>query len=74
MRSLGLLTFMVPVGFSKAAGYYMGKFIGKGSEMAIMHYYDVSMGLSILVGALQILILWALEDPITNMYTDLIKV
>ena len=28
MRSLGLLTFMIPVGFNKACSYYIGIFIG----------------------------------------------
>ena len=51
MRSLGLLTFMIPVGFSKAAGYFIGKYIGEGSEEHITHYYKVCMTMSILVGA-----------------------
>jgi len=28
MRSLGLLTFMIPVGFMMACQFYIGKFIG----------------------------------------------
>ena len=74
MRSLGLLTFMVPVGFSKAAGYYIGKFIGQGSEPLITHYYNVSMTMSVLVGALQIIILLLLQNVIINFYTDIREV
>lgn len=51
MRSLGLLTFMIPFGIGKAASFYIGKFIGTQDERAIMHYYNVSTFLAFLVGA-----------------------
>ena len=70
MRSLGLLTFMIPVGFAKACAYYVGIFIGKGQEQLIKHYYNVAMLLSIITGLLQILILWALREQVINMYTN----
>lgn len=70
MRSLGLLTFMVPVGFSKACGFYVGVFIGRGSEASIKHYYNVSMIMAIAVGIFQMLLLWALKDQVIAMYTD----
>ena len=69
MRSLGLLTFMIPVGFSKACSYYVGVFIGKGSEESIMHYYKVSMTMSCVVGLIQVIILWSIREYIINMYT-----
>mmetsp|Transcript_34418 Transcript_34418/g.42485 ORF Transcript_34418/g.42485 Transcript_34418/m.42485 type:complete len:92 (+) Transcript_34418:221-496(+) len=62
MRSLGLLTFMVPVGFSKACGFYIGVYIGRGSEATIKHYYNVATLMAVAVGILQMLLLWALED------------
>jgi len=60
MRSLGLLTFMVPVGFSKACGFYVGVFIGQGCEKSIKHYYNVCMVMGITAGMLQMLLLWLL--------------
>ena len=51
MRSLGLLTFMIPVGFAKASGFFIGKFIGQGCEISLKHYYKMCLGLSVLVGA-----------------------
>lgn len=50
MRSLGLLTFMIPVGCSRACQYYIGVYIGEGCEQAIRFYYRVSMILSSIVG------------------------
>ena len=70
MRSLGLLTFMVPVGFSKACSFYLGVFIGQGCEVRIKHYYNVAMLMSAVVGVLQMLLLWALEKQVIAMYTD----
>ncbi len=47
MRSLGRITFMIPVGFSVAGGILVGRSIGQGSEAAIQHYYKLCMYLSI---------------------------
>lgn len=49
MRSLGLLTFMVPVGLSTACFIKVGQAIGKGSEAEIKFYYRVSMQMSLIV-------------------------
>ena len=70
MRSLGLLTFMIPVGFSKACAFYIGVYIGKGSEVKIKHFYNVAMLMSATVGVLQMLLLWALKDQFISMYTN----
>lgn len=70
MRSLGLLTFMIPVGFSKACAFYIGVYIGKGSEAKIRHFYNVAMLMSATVGVLQMILLWALEDQFIAMYTN----
>lgn len=52
MRSLGLLTFMIPIGFSKASAYYIGYFIGQGCEESLIHYFNVSMAMSCVVGVI----------------------
>ena len=43
MRSVGILTLMVPYGFSIAAGILIGKQIGAGNKAAIKHYFTLSM-------------------------------
>ena len=70
MRSLGLLIYMVPVGFSKACLYYVGVFIGQGCEESIVHHYNTAMLLSAIVGILQIVLLWAIREPIIAFFTD----
>lgn len=50
MRSLGLLTFMIPIGFSIACGILIGKSIGAGSDVEIKFYYYVCMKMSLVVG------------------------
>jgi Na+-driven multidrug efflux pump len=52
MRSLGLFTFMVPVGLSVTCGNLVGRSIGQGSEAAIKHYYKLCMIISIGVSLL----------------------
>jgi Na+-driven multidrug efflux pump len=52
MRSLGLMTFMIPVGFSQACGITVGGFIGKGLEKALKYYYWTSMYLSVIVAGI----------------------
>ena len=70
MRSLGLLTFMIPVGFSKACAFYIGVYIGQGNEVKIKHFYNVAMLMAATAGIFQMLLLWALEDQVIAMYTD----
>lgn len=70
MRSLGLITFMIPVGLGQACAYYVGVYIGKGCERSIMHSYKVCSMMSCILGVIQIIILWACRDPIIRFYTD----
>jgi MATE family multidrug resistance protein len=47
MRTLGLLTFMVPVGISQSCMTLIGKNIGQANIPAIRQYYKLCMYLSI---------------------------
>jgi multidrug resistance protein, MATE family len=49
MRTLGLLTFMIPVGFSQASVILVGKSIGEANVPAIRQYYTLCMYLSVAV-------------------------
>ena len=43
MRSLGLLTFMIPVGVSMSSGILIGQNIGSGNIRAIKHSEDYTL-------------------------------
>ena len=62
---------MIPVGLSKAAGFFVGKFIGQGCEKSIRHYYNVTLQLSVIIGAVQIVLLLLIEDAVIAFYTDI---
>ena len=74
MRSLGLLTFMAPVGFSISCGILIGRSIGEGSETKIRFYYKICMMLSIVVAFAVNLVLLSCEDFIITLFTDLDQV
>ena len=74
MRSLGLLTFMIPVGFSVACGILVGRSIGQGSEAAIKHYYSLCMMLSIGVAFLQVVFLLIFESLIIEVFTNIERI
>lgn len=71
MRSLGLMTFMIPVGFSTACGILVGKSIGRGSEAQVKFYYSTCMEMSIVVALAQNLLLYLLRDQIISVFTSL---
>ena len=50
MRSLGLLTFMVPWGLMTSSGVLVGQNIGKGNIEAIKHYFTVTLSLAAILG------------------------
>lgn len=70
MRSMGLLTFMVPVGFASGTALLLGNQIGKGCSMSLLHYYKVSTSVSFALGLAQVILLWALMEPIIHMFTS----
>jgi len=49
MRSLGLLTFMLPFGYSQALGILSGNAIGEGNSQKAMNYYKVCMMMALLI-------------------------
>lgn len=70
LRSLGLLTFMIPLGFSSANGILVGMAIGSGKEGSLKFYYKTVMTMSLFVAALQIVLLWSAESAIQGAFTD----
>ena len=70
MRSLGLLTFMIPVGFNSACSYFMGLYIGKGCSKSVRFYYEVCLRLSLFVGITISILLYIFEEQVLNFYTN----
>lgn len=52
LRALGLMTFMIPVGFQLACSILVGKSIGEGSITAIKQYYKLCMIVSVCIAFL----------------------
>lgn len=71
MRTIGLLTFMVPVGFCQACSILIGKSIGEANVPAIRQYYTLCTQLSVVVAIAQNLVLFVFEAPIIAIYTDI---
>ena len=58
MRSIGLLTFMLPVGYSAASGILSGNAIGAYKPNLAIQYYYVCMLMALLITILQMSVLW----------------
>lgn len=70
MRTLGLLTYMIPVGISAASGILLGNSIGEGSAKKVHFWYRLSLYLAILSSLFQNVLLFAFRDQIIWVYTS----
>ena len=70
MRSLGLLTFMLPVGYSSASSILSGNAIGAYKPALAMTYYKVCLFMATFITVLQMSVLFLAEDPMIRMYTS----
>ena len=57
MRSIGLMIFMLPIGFSIACGIFFGNSLGEGRIKVAMQYYNVALFMALIVTFIQILAL-----------------
>lgn len=71
MRSLGMLTFTIPCGFSTACGILVGRSIGRGCVRTLKHYYSYCMYLSVAVALFQNAVLYLFENQIIGIFTDI---
>ena len=69
MRGLGILTFMVPVGFMFANTALIGYHVGTRDVAAIKHYFRVSMFLAVLIGLIQGVLLHFKRDMIIQFFS-----
>jgi len=70
MRSIGLLTFMMPVGFASGAGIMIGKSIGQKNTPLAQQYYKVGQMASIAISICQSVVLGGLKDYIIGAFTS----
>ena len=70
MRSIGLLTFMLPVGYSMASGILSGNAIGAGKPKVAITYYKVCLAASLVITVLQMTVLWVAMDAMIRMFTN----
>ena len=70
MRSLGLYTYMLPVGLSTTASTLIGNSIGAESKLAINHYFKILITLAALIGLFECLLLYLTKDLIINFFAD----
>ena len=70
MRSIGLITFMLPVGIMSACSTLTGNSVGEGRADKVTTYYRTSMILCFILAMLQVIILVGFEDLIVLAFTD----
>jgi len=69
MRTIGLLTFMLPVGVMSACGILVGISVGAGKGDHAITYYETCMKVGVALAFLQVLILLIGKDLIPHFYT-----
>ena len=69
LRSLGLLTFMIPVGFSAASGILIGQNVGKGKADLITHYFKWCNYLAVSISFVTIFLCVMFRDQIFGIFT-----
>ena len=70
MRSLGLLTFMLPVGYSQASSILTGNAIGAYKPKLAITFYKVCLFMALIITMLQMSVLWLARDAMIRMYTN----
>ena len=70
LRSLGLLTFMIPLGIMFGSGIIIGNSLGEGRPKVAMQYYKFSMLYALIVASIQISLLYFYKESILTAFTD----
>ena len=70
MRTLGLITFMIPIGFSSASVILVGNAVGEGKGKLAMQYYRVCLLIALVITAIQIPLLAFFMEDVIGLYTD----
>lgn len=70
LRTMGQMTFMIPVGFSIANGILIGNYIGEGSVAKIKVCFEASMILSLILGIVQVITCLIFMNEFISFFTD----
>ena len=70
MRSIGLLTFMIPAGFAVACGILVGNSVGEKKPKLAMQFFRVSGASCIVITIIQIAIMYFTETGFHKMFTE----
>ena len=62
MRTLGLLTYMLPAGLSTTASTLIGNSIGAEDQPAIQHYFLILITCAAFVGVIEAILLYLVKD------------
>ena len=73
MRHITLVPFTIPSGLATRASINIGISIGQKNKSLAMHYYRVALGIGALITTFEMFSLCALEDPIINAFTSIVK-
>ena len=68
MRSLGLYTYMLPVGLSTTASTLIGISIGSEDMAAIKHYFKILMTLTTCIGLFEAGLLYLAKEKIISFF------
>ena len=61
---------MIPIGLNKACFFYIGMLLGKDNEESILHYYNVAMAMTCIIGVVKLALLYALRNSILQIFAD----
>ena len=62
IRNIGMLSFMIPLGFSNATAIMIGKSVGQGNSGLALQYYRTAMKVTCLFTTFQLLLLFLCRD------------
>ena len=70
LRTVGLITFMLPVGIMSASGTLIGNSVGAGRADHAIIYYDTSMKMGVALAIVQVLVLLLGKDLFVLLFTN----
>lgn len=70
LRTIGLITFMLPVGIMSASGTLIGNSVGAGKADHAIIYYETSMKMGVALAIVQVLVLLLGKDLFVLLFTN----
>ena len=70
MRSIGLLTFMIPAGFATACGILVGNSVGEKKPKLAMQFYRISGASCLVITIAQIIAMYFAETSFHKLFTE----